>query len=73
MVAPRAARGELVLDFVSGRVGQARLPELIFDPLGTALARLILVGQAFAEITEISIREGELTIAGRYSREAFGL
>jgi hypothetical protein len=70
VIAPRASRGELALDFVSGQVGPIGLPELLFDPLGNALARVILAGQAFAEVTQISVREGELTIAGRYNRHA---
>jgi len=73
MVAPRATRGELVLDFVSGRVGPVRLPEFVFDPLGRELARVVLAGQAFAEITEISVQEGRLTVAGRYGKDTLGL
>jgi hypothetical protein len=49
------------------------LPELVFDPLGNVLARAILAGQPFAEVTEISVREGEITIAGRYNKDALGL
>lgn len=73
MVALRATRGELVLDFVSGRVGPVRLPGFVFDPLGRALARVVLAGQAFAEITEISVQEGRLTVAGRYGKDTLGL
>jgi hypothetical protein len=73
MVAPRATRGELALDFASGRVGPVRLPEFVFGPLGRALAQVVLTGQAFAEITEISVQEGRLTVAGRYGKDTLGL
>jgi len=49
------------------------LPELLFDPLGKALAQLILSGQSFAEITEISVDEGQMTISGQYHRDKLGL
>jgi hypothetical protein len=71
-VAPRASQGELVLDFVSGSIGPIRLPELLFDPLGKALAQLILSGQALAEITEIRVDAGQMTIAGQYHRDKLG-
>jgi hypothetical protein len=73
VVAPSASRGQLALDFVSGNIGAVDLPELLFDPLGKALAQLILAGQAFAEITDITVSEGQLTISGQYDRDKLSL
>jgi hypothetical protein len=69
VVAPRAREGELVLDFVEGNLGPVPLPEQLFDVVGQGLSKVILAGQEWAEITEITVREGTLTIRGRYSKE----
>lgn len=68
IVAPRASQGELVLDFVEGDLGPVPLPESLFDIIGTGLARTILAGQEYAEISEITVGGGRLTIAGRLNR-----
>ena len=67
VVAPRAEDGELVLDFVEGKLGPVPLPEGLFDLIGEGLAQIILLGQEWAEITQIAVTEGVLTISGRYS------
>lgn len=68
VAAPQASEGELVLDFVEGQLGAVPMPELIFDVLGKGLSSSILMGQDYAQITEISIGPGTLTIRGRYER-----
>ena len=70
VVAPRASDGELVLDFVEGKLGPVPLPEPLFDLIGKALSRAILAGQDYAEIQEITVAEGTLTLRGRYSQES---
>ncbi len=65
VVIASASQGELVLDFVEGQLGRVPLPEFLFDPLGDLLARAILAGQDFVEVSEISVTEGSLTVAGR--------
>lgn len=65
VVAPRAAAGELDFDFVSGRVGRLPLPELVFDWVGKALATVILLGDGYAEVSEITVEDGTLTFEGR--------
>lgn len=67
VTAPRAAQGELVLDFVEGDLGPVSLPETLFDQIGTGLARTILAGQKYAEVMEIQVAEGSLTLAGRWN------
>jgi hypothetical protein len=69
VVAPRAREGELVLDFVEGDLGPVPLPEGLFDVIGKGLARVILAGQNWASIDEITVREGTLTLRGQYSKE----
>lgn len=65
VAAPRAREGELVLDFVEGRLGPLPLPESLFDPIGRLVAAGILAGQSVAEITVIEVTEGEMVIGGR--------
>lgn len=68
VVAPRASQGELVLDFVEGQVGPVPMPEILFDYLGKGLARALLAGREVAEITEIRVTDGVLTVSGRWDR-----
>lgn len=65
VVAPEASEGEMVLDFVEGQIGRVNLPEPVFDLLGKGVARALLAGQEYAEITQISVGAGTLTISGR--------
>lgn len=65
VAAPRASQGELVLDFVEGRLGPLPLPEGLFDPIGDLVAAGILAGQSIAEITLIQVTDGEMTVSGR--------
>jgi len=68
VMAPRASQGEMVLDFVEGTLGSVDMPEVIFDLIGKGLAQAILAGQEYAEITEIGVGAGTLTISGRYRK-----
>jgi len=65
VAAPRAAGGELELDFVEGQVGGVPMPELVFDLLGRGVAEAVMFGQAYAQITEISVGAGTLTLRGQ--------
>jgi hypothetical protein len=65
VAAPRASRGEIVLDFVEGQLGPVPMPEFVFDYLGRQLSRAILAGREYGEITEITVGDGVLTISGR--------
>lgn len=62
---PRAARGELELDFVEGQIGRLPLPEFLFDPLGKVVSRMLLAGQDYAEISQLTVGPGTLTFTGR--------
>ena len=73
VVAPHARKGELDLDFVEGKLGPVGLPEWLFDLAGFGLSRVILAGQDYAEIDEITVRDGSLTVSGRYDKESLGL
>jgi hypothetical protein len=66
VIAPHATSGEMVLDFVEGQVGPLTVPEVIFDLLGKGIAEVLLLGQDYAEITQIAVTQGTLTISGRY-------
>jgi hypothetical protein len=66
--APRAAGGELVLDFVEGNLGPVTVPEVLVDQVGSGLARAILAGQAYVEVTRIEVADGSLTLSGRYAQ-----
>jgi len=65
VVRPRASSGELVLDFVQGRLGRLPAPEWIFDRLGDGIAALVLMGREHAEVSEITVRPGRLVLEGR--------
>ncbi|MEJ2207206.1 MAG: hypothetical protein P8170_24275, partial [Gemmatimonadota bacterium] len=65
VVAPSARDGTLTLDFVSGRLGRLPLPELVFDWFGGIVARGIMLGQRYAEVSEISVGDGSFTFAAR--------
>ncbi|MCD6286980.1 MAG: hypothetical protein J7M39_13805 [Anaerolineae bacterium] len=68
VVTPRAVEGEMELDFVEGQIGKVKAPEFLFDLLGKGIAEALLAGQAYAEITQIHVQAGTLTISGRYNR-----
>ena len=65
VVAPSASDGDLTLDFVSGRLGRVPLPEFVFDRVGGLIARGILLGRGYGEISEISVGDGTFTFAAR--------
>ena len=68
VMAPRASSGELVLDFVEGSLGPLSVPEGIVDLVGKGLARLILAGNDYVEVSKIEVADGSLTLSGRYLR-----
>jgi hypothetical protein len=65
VVKPSARNGEIDLDFVSGRLGRLPVPELVFDWFGEMVARTILLGRSYAEVSELSVGDGTLTFAAR--------
>lgn len=70
VLAPKAAGGELELDFVEGQVGSTPLPELLFNPIGKLLATALIAGREYTEIQEISVAEGTFTFAGRLKQSS---
>jgi hypothetical protein len=68
VVAPHARSGELSLDFVEGRLGRVPAPEFAFDLLGDLLSSLILMGQDYAEISDLTVSDGSLRFVGRLPR-----
>lgn len=68
VLAPRAAKGELVLDFVEGALGPVAVPEVLIDQAGAGLAKLILAGGEYVEISQIRVGDGTLTLSGGYRR-----
>lgn len=67
VLAPYAREGELELDFVEGSLGGLPIPQLVFDPIGDMLARLILAGQEYIQVNEITVVQGSLTLAGEWT------
>lgn len=65
VVAPRASSGALELRFVKGRLGRLPAPAFVFDALGQLIARAVLLGRDYAEVSELSVTDGSLTFAGR--------
>jgi hypothetical protein len=66
VMAPRASEGELVLDFVEGRLGPLPVPEVLIDQIGIGLSRLVLAGREYVEISQIRVGEGSLSLSGVY-------
>ena len=66
VLAPRASKGELVLDFVEGTLGPVSVPEGLVDLVGKGLARLILAGSDYVQVSKIEVSGGSLTLRGRY-------
>lgn len=67
IVAPRAQRGSLELDFVEGRIGRLPAPEWLFDRTAGLLSSMILLGRNYAEISQLEVRRGTLTFVGAIS------
>jgi hypothetical protein len=65
---PRARSGELELDFVKGRLGRLPAPAFAFDLLGRLASSLILQGQDYAEISNLTVEEGRLTFEASVTR-----
>lgn len=65
VVAPRAERGEMELDFVEGRLGRLPAPEWLFDQTGKLLSSVILMGREYAEITALRVERGRLVLRGQ--------
>jgi hypothetical protein len=65
VVAPSARSGELELDFVEGRLGRLPAPAFVFDLVGELIARAVLLGREYAEVTELTVAPGELRFLGR--------
>jgi hypothetical protein len=68
VMAPRTSEGELVLDFVEGTLGPLSVPEGLVDLAGKGLARLILAGNDYVEVSKVEVADGTLTLSGRYLR-----
>ena len=68
VAAPHAAHGDLVLDFVEGRIGPFPMPHIVFDYLARGLARAVGAGQDYVEITEILVSNGVMTVGGQWKR-----
>lgn len=66
VTAPRASDGELDLQFVEGQIGGLPLPAFIFNPIGKALAALILAGSDSVQVHEIRIQQGTMTVSGAW-------
>jgi len=66
VLAPRASKGELVFDFVEGELGPLSVPEGLVDLVGKGLARLILAGSDYVQVSKIEVSKGSLTLSGRY-------
>lgn len=66
VMAPRASDGELDLHFVEGQIGGLPLPAFVFNPIGKALAAVILAGSDSVQIHEISIKQGAMTVSGQW-------
>ena len=68
VLAPKTSDGELVFDFVEGQVDRYKMPEFVFDLIGKGLAEALMLGQEYAEITQIQVSGGTFTLSGRYNQ-----
>jgi hypothetical protein len=49
-------------------LGRLPAPELVFDLMGELIASAVLLGQDYAEISELSVGKGTLSFVGRIQR-----
>jgi hypothetical protein len=68
VLAPKTSDGELVFDFVEGQVDRFKMPEIVFDLIGKGVAEALMLGQEYAEITQIQVSGGTFTLSGRYNQ-----
>jgi len=70
VIAPYARAGEVSFEFVEGQVGATRVPQLLFNLLGKGITSALVLGQSFgyAEITQIEVAAGTLSLGGRLNR-----
>jgi hypothetical protein len=66
VLAPQASDGEVIMDFVEGKLGPVSVPEALIDQLGLGLAKLLVAGDEFVRVSEISVDNGTLTVRGSY-------
>jgi hypothetical protein len=66
VLAPRASEGEMVLDFVEGNLGPVEIPEGLIDTIGSWLVRILLLGEQYVAVEEITVTNGRMTIRGGY-------
>ncbi len=62
---PSAANGELVMDIVDGRIGPVPVPGPILDQVEGMLAEAILQTQNYAQLNEVRVEAGTLTLSGQ--------
>lgn len=63
VVAPTVDEGSLQLEFSKARLGRIPAPRWVFNRLGPVLASAFVLGSDYAKLTEISVSDGELTVA----------
>jgi len=62
---PRREGGSVFLAFVEGRIGPLPVPSWLADQLVSNVDALLLLGQDYAAISNVTVTEGELSVTGR--------
>ena len=61
---PNAVDGSLQVDIIEGRLGPIPVPDSILSQAEEQLAQAILAGQEYAQLDEIRVQAGTLTLTG---------
>ena len=62
---PRPEGDKVFLTFVEGNIGPLPVPAWLADQLITNTDALLLMGQDYADISDVTVNEGELSVTGR--------
>jgi|GEM_PF-2354060 len=62
---PRPEGNRVFLTFVEGSIGPVPMPAWLADQLVTNVDALMLMGQDYASVSDVTVTEGELSVTGR--------
>lgn len=62
---PRPEGNKLFLTFVEGSIGPVPMPAWLADQLVTNVDALMVMGQDYASVSDVTVTEGELSVTGR--------
>jgi hypothetical protein len=62
---PRPEGDRVFLSFVEGHIGPVPVPIWLADQLVTNMDALLLLGQDYADVSDVTVTEGQMSVTGR--------